>query len=217
MALERSQKNTSKTSTAVIQLMSQKKAYEQTITGKLEALSLPDAADTIWARIEFQLDIDMPTGDGGDNGLASPSGGSWIGRGGLFIFVLGFVTIFLVSNNNKKQSITKTNPVETKTSPGTNNLNATNNERHNLTRLPIQPKRTSSSVKAAINKVDDTPSAIPITIEPAAGDILPQDAVIKPPPLLVVDSAQQKRKKKGVSGITDNDYRIVPVTKDSIE
>ena len=197
--------------------MNQKKAYEQTITGKLEALSLPDAADAIWARIETQLDIDMPGGDGGDDGPTSPTGGSWIGTGGLFLFVVGFVTIFLVYNNNKKESIINTNPVETKTSPGTNYLNPASNERPNSTRLPTQPKRISSSVKTAINKVDDTPSAIPITIEPAVGDILPQDAVIKPPPLLVVDSAQQKRKKKGVSGITDNDYRIVPVTKDSIE
>jgi len=46
---------------------------------------------------------------------------------------------------------------------------------------------------------------------------LPQQALIKPSLLSIVDSAQQKRKKKGVSGITDNDYRIVPVTKDSIE
>ena len=73
--------------------MNQKKAYEQIITGKLEALPLPDLADAIWARIETQLDIDMPEGDGGP-GSGPSSGGGWIGGAGLFVFVAALITIF---------------------------------------------------------------------------------------------------------------------------
>ena len=56
--------------------MNERKAYEQTIKGKLEAIPLPDMEDAIWARIETQLDIDMPTDDGGGNAPSpnNPSG-----------------------------------------------------------------------------------------------------------------------------------------------
>ena len=82
--------------------MDHKQAYEQIIAGKLNALPLPDMADAIWSRIETQLDIDLPEDDGGGNNPAPPSGGSWLGRAGLFVFIAAFVTIFLIYKNNKK-------------------------------------------------------------------------------------------------------------------
>ena len=45
--------------------MKEKRAYEHIISGKLEALPVPDMEDIIWARIETRLDTDMPTDDGG--------------------------------------------------------------------------------------------------------------------------------------------------------
>ena len=52
--------------------MNNKQAYEITITSKLEALPLPDMEDAIWSRIEAQLDIDLPTDDGG-GGTSAPN------------------------------------------------------------------------------------------------------------------------------------------------
>ena len=89
--------------------MNQKKAYEQTIAVKLEAIPLPDMADAIWARIENQLDIDMPTDDGGGNSTPdAPSGFGWIGGSVLFVFAVALVSFFIINNNNKnKQTISR--------------------------------------------------------------------------------------------------------------
>src|SRR6476620_1768263 len=70
MAPERSKENTAKTNTVFENRMNQKLTYEQTITGKLEALPVPDMEAAIWKRIEFQLDIDMPSG--GDSDATQP-------------------------------------------------------------------------------------------------------------------------------------------------
>ena len=46
--------------------MRKKETYEVTLTSKLEALPLPNLEHMIWSRIEAELDIDMPTDDGGE-------------------------------------------------------------------------------------------------------------------------------------------------------
>ena len=116
--------------------MNQKATYELTITEKLEQLNAPDMVDAIWARIEAQLDIDLPTDDGPANPPAPTSGpGKWLNRG-FIIAAVAIVLIYLF--NNRKQTITSndqptiTAPVTTpnnnnnpvrNNSPGTNNAN----------------------------------------------------------------------------------------------
>ncbi|HEX2606857.1 MAG TPA: hypothetical protein VHK91_05735, partial [Flavisolibacter sp.] len=80
--------------------MHPKQAYEQTITSKLEALPVPDMADAIWARIEAQLDLDMPTDDGGGN-PSSPSGGGWAGKASLFAVIAAIVIVYFLRSRTE--------------------------------------------------------------------------------------------------------------------
>src|SRR5215203_5122305 len=84
--------------------MHQKAGYEITITEKLEQLSVPDMVDAIWARIETQLDIDMPPDEGPSEPPATPRSGGWIGT----IFIAAIVAIIYftnVKNNNDNNNL----------------------------------------------------------------------------------------------------------------
>jgi hypothetical protein len=194
--------------------MDHKKAYEQTIASKLEALPLLNMADAIWSRIETQLDMDMPADDGGGNEPGSPSGGSRLRRTGLFVFLAAFVTIFLLYKNNKKaeplfQPNHTTQP--TQSSLPTVQSNKTNSEgRNDETSLP----QTRSGDPLIENRVDSA-SNIPVSVSPSPTDSVQQVMDVPPPSLPVNDTAPTKKKMRGVTGITDNDYRIVPAKKDS--
>lgn len=48
--------------------------YEQLIAQKLQEMDVPDQANSIWATIEQQLSIEMPT-DSGSGGQIIPTGG----------------------------------------------------------------------------------------------------------------------------------------------
>ncbi|HEU0112637.1 MAG TPA: hypothetical protein VFQ73_17305 [Flavisolibacter sp.] len=190
--------------------MNQKKAYEQIITGKLEALPLPDLADAIWARIETQLDIDMPEGDGGP-GSGPSSGGGWIGGAGLFVFVAALITIFLLSKNkNKENSLVLPNRTQQQAPATTPVINSgpliDNTRREVQTSAParVQPKNDSTT--------SDFPGLMPspdITGNNPPSDSVQQATAIQLPPFLPADTVVKKR-PRGVQGITDNDYRIVP-------
>jgi hypothetical protein len=194
--------------------MDRKKAYEQIIAGKLEALPLPDMADAIWSRIETQLDWEMPTDDGGGSGPGAPSGGNWMGRAGLFVFIAAFVTIFLIYKNNKKaeplvQPEPTVQPAQPPLPAGTNNL--INQGRKGEIPLP-QNQEVVPATRSGADSASSTP--LPVTLAPT--DSVHQTTVI-PPPFVPIgaDTAPPKRKPRGVTGITDDDYRIVPDKKDS--
>ena len=108
--------------------MNQLKAYEITIKGKLEAIPLPDMEDAIWARIEAQLDTDMPTDDGSNGPFDSPSG-PWILGSSILAFLLTLITLYYTQKNpdnssagTENQNNTFQNSVQTDDSgpPGSN-------------------------------------------------------------------------------------------------
>jgi hypothetical protein len=219
MAPERSPENTTKTITAVKHVMEQRPTSEQVIASKLEVLPVPNMADAIWTRIELQLDIDLPTDDSGGSGLApsKPSGPGILGWG-LSVVLVALITTFLLYKNTPKTNqpaIQTPVPTQTQVNPP---------EQKNIE--PPQPERTTISNK------NTTKTATP---EPTSST--PQDSVVQQPivtvppqtldsatnlsnaPLVTThapkDSIQRSKKKRGVSGLQDGDYRIVPVTKDS--
>jgi hypothetical protein len=218
MAPERSTENPAKNDTAFRNLMEHRPAYEQLISGKLELLPVPDMADAIWARIERQLDIDLPT-DGGNNGPVptKPSGPGALGWG-LSIFVVALITAFLLY---KKEPQTG--------KPANQNLPAATEQiqqpAQNTTAPPL-PGRTTGTTNTEVRKepanqpLNPAPDSIvqqPVVSAPLhAPDsvkTLPAEPLVKAP--TAADSVQTSRKKRGVSGITDADYRIVPTKKDS--
>jgi hypothetical protein len=243
------------------------KAYEITIKGKLEAIPLPDMEDAIWARIEAQLDTDMPTDDGNGGPFDSPSG-PWILGSSILAFLLTILTLYYTqknpdnysagteSQNNPTQNsdqtdgagppgsnaeiqpvspgnstgdlrVKETNSSQQNLQPGLNgqqsfvpgnNLQENPTQENGLQNLPgsnLQQNLPGSNVQQ--NPVpgsnvlqedllrDQTVNQSPPAVELAKDQT--QNGVVKPP---VKDSVVTGKKSRGVKGVTDSDYRIVP-------
>lgn len=194
--------------------MNQKAAYELTITEKLEQLTVPDMVDAIWARIETQLDIDMPPDQGPSEPPSSPltGGGLWIGS--LFIAAL-IATIYFITNksntNNNQQ-----NPADS--------INIINSPVNTIDRSPPSPDIQSSptavpgqnnSIPAIINNDSTVTPFLNDSIVNAIPDSIGNDLAIDAPPITRQPDTVSKKKGRGVKGIKDSDYRIEPVKKDS--
>lgn len=206
--------------------MNQKTTYEQLITEKLEGMPVPDMADAIWARIENQLDIDMPTDDGGtDPEPRNPSGGGWVGGTGLFVFVVALVTIFFINKNQRKRAQTKP-PVQIEQKANNVQLGDTLQKAPDRS-MPFESSRpqaaapgipvgiTPTASDNAVNK--DTTALYPpmvTTVDQKTPDTVRNVVTVTPPPVSKQDSVKPKR-TRGVPGITNDDYRIVPVDRDS--
>jgi hypothetical protein len=103
--------------------MNERLKYEQLIGGKLQGLPVPDMADAIWSRIEAQLDIDLPTDDGGGGSPLTPPSGPTIIGWGLSVFIIAVVTAFFLFKNKPEKNInSKQLPgIEQTVSPKTQN------------------------------------------------------------------------------------------------
>ena len=204
--------------------MNQKTTYEVTITGKLDQLPIPDLREVIWARIEGELDADMPTDDGGDTPPSSPTG-SKVLHFALPGVVVIIITLFLIKTNDKTPQ-TRNNYTTTPTIPTTTTAPAAsppplNTRTETLKeKAPVTYPGTPVPAGTLPNGTDSASLPLADVIPPAADNtnIDPQPAppLVQAPPTQPVktDSVTQK-KKRGVTDITDNDYRIMPVKPDS--
>ncbi len=193
--------------------MIKKQTYEVTITSKLEALPIPDMADAIWTRIEAQLDIDLPTNDGGGNNPPSgPTGFGWYGGAGLIVIAAAIITFLSVKKDDQKTETTvdKVNPSKVDSTETRALAPAKNPDSKSTATAPFDIGIVDSSV------VVPTDSAI-FVHEPALPPI--KDSVIlgndQPKNYFLSKDSTPPKKLRGVRGITDSDYRIVPKQKDS--
>ena len=188
-----------------------------TITEKLELLTVPDMVDAIWARIETQLDIDMPPDDGPVNPPANPPAGtgSW-SRVVITIFVAALVATIYFTNrktntNNNNQLIT---PANTTTISSPDN---TKDKPPPAGSSVIPPKQQVTPDKNA--PLPSAPGRDSLITSGDGGDIAIPDSVVANPVLIpapVISSVDtSKKKSRGVQGIQDADYRITPVKRDS--
>lgn len=213
MAPERSPEDITTTITAFKKLMDQHPEYEQTIAGKLQSLPVPDMADAIWSRIEAQLDIDLPTNDGGDNPPSpSPSGPDVVGWG-LAVVIVALVSIFLLLKNKKESNNNQTSipAIETIQKPI-----ETANDPPPAGKQNAQPTITNPNpvINNTINVRQDSTLQQALTANSA--DVQDTASLGKAPSSVVTgsqartDTMPAGKKKRGVSGLDDNDYRIEP-------
>lgn len=197
--------------------MNQKALYELTITEKLEQLTAPDMVGAIWARIETQLDTDLPTDDGPANPPAAPQKGpgKWIGRR---VIIAGVVIVLLFFFNKRTQIFpsasqptihtpatqpTKTEPVRNN-SPGTNNVIT---PQKNISPLanPSRVLRVDSNATAPVTE--------PVELLPDSSKLIINEQPVFTPPLVLPQKnlpSDSIKKGRGVKGISDTDYKIVP-------
>ena len=192
--------------------MNEKMIYEQTIASKLETLPLPDMADAIWARIEAQLDLDLPTDDStGGNTPNFPTGGIILGGVGI-IFITVLYLLFIQTNKKSNTPVVipdsslapRSQPLSTPSAapPRTKSQNNT---------LPANPLPTQANATVPFPVADSSyttslPSPVvadSMTLPNPAG--LPA-AVMQQKP----DTITATKKGRGVTGLTADDFRIVP-------
>jgi len=200
--------------------MDERLKYEQLIGGKLQSLPVPDMQDAIWARVKAQLDMDMPTDDGdGGSTPHSPSGPTIIGWG-LSVVIIALITLFFLFKN--KPSI-KTNSEQ----PASVQQPISPNDQNNSP--PLQksstPNKTTNVVgngaNNSVTNISNDSSRIqhqPFTIAPSAGDsvktnLSPSLVTLSPPPLADTGTIP-KKKGRGMTGLSDSSYRIIPKNKD---
>jgi hypothetical protein len=192
--------------------MNKKTIHEITITEKLQHLPLPGMEDAIWARVKAQLDLDLPTGDDGGSGPDAPSGSGWTWGAGVFLFVAAFVAVFFLRKDDQQPSFLPSSTPVQNTSPTASPVRQPTTQREQSS---PGPGTASSPVPGTfVSPPFDSLLAAPLATQPA-GDSLQRTTLLVPPPVLV-DTTKQKPKTKGVSGLTDADYRIVPAKKDSL-
>ena len=247
--------------------MNQLKAYEITIKGKLEAIPLPDMEDAIWARIEAQLDTDMPEDDGNSGPFDSPTG-PWILGSLILAFLLTLLTLYYTQKNpdnssagTESQNNTIQNTVtgedagppgstpeiqnvspanstgdlrvneagssQQNLQPGLNGQQSFvpgNNAQENLTQENGLQNLPGSTILQNLPGSNVLQNPVPgstvlqeevlrdqaVNQSPPAAELAKdqtQNGVVKPP---VKDSVVTGKKSRGVKGVTDSDYRIVP-------
>jgi hypothetical protein len=221
MAPERSPEDLAKNDTALKNEMEQRPAYEITIAGKLDRLPVPDMADAIWARIERQLDIDLPTNDGGNGPAPSkPSGPGAMGWGLSALLVALVTTFFLL----KKEPQTPTPSIQ----PSAPAIEQTTQPTQNSTGSPPPADNTKTVRNTVRQETAPVKRAVPPSADPVVQQPVVSTAPLKGPDSVntianapaasapaAKDSVQTGRKKRGVQGLTNDDYRIVPAQKDS--
>jgi len=205
--------------------MNQKNKYEIIITEKLQQLAVPDMEDAIWARIEARLDIELPPDDGPSSGPNSsvPVTGPLIGAGLLILLTALIYTLFPAKENAGDQEII---PGKTNTLPA--GAPVTNQGRNDsLLGLPeIIPAPLQGTGQNGINDLTaiDTLTSSPgpdslnlfSAVDSTAANRTSQDNTVTgiPPPAKNAKDSTSK-KSRGVTGINDADYRIVPAKQDT--
>lgn len=190
--------------------------YEQLIAQKLEQLDVPDMADAIWSRIKTELDSDMPEDDNNGNNNpspVSPKSPVSLNQGfGWLAFIVCIAVMMSVNKQSKKEkSEQSTLPLPVKEQPVTplnNNVLKdvkTGMPKERPGKLPVViPDKNQAST---FRPVEPTVNALP-----GKDSLQTMPSMQLPPGLnhtpLIKDTGPQK--KKGVRGITDDDYRIVP-------
>ena len=187
--------------------MNQPTAYEQLIAQKVQEVEVPELRNSIWATIEHQLNNEMPPDGPGSGG---PNNFNWgIGGKGLFTLFVAIATYISVSKqtfDNKRDALQKPKAIE--------HHKPTQKKLDSLNHLPPLKEKTSKENGAA--KVQDAVVAQPKgvdSVQTASNSVL-ESAPSTP---TKADTVVTTRKARGVRGISDADYRLIPTRKDSVK
>jgi len=189
--------------------MSQSTTYEQLIAQKLQELAVPDQADAIWATIEQQLNIEMPVNGPGSGGLNNPGWG--LGGGTLLTLFIAALTYIFISRQDLE---TERNVIDKPASIQYQKPAKSREDTLNQMVFPAEVKKDQPAlIPGPGNKKEQEVPALneePTVPAPKAAEV---PAVVLPK----ADTVVAGKKTRGVKGISDADYRLVPSRKDSVK
>ncbi|RPD43875.1 hypothetical protein [Paracnuella aquatica] len=205
-------------------MMHPKERYEEIITGKLTALPLPDMADAIWLRIERQLDIDLPSDEGGNMPEPpSPWSGGGLAVGAGLLAVVGALIAFLYLQpvSNKITNNTPANtPANIQVATPTINNDIPSNQSALMKPVNGPPaantgKPQTAAPETAIADVTIAPTPNGDSSFTPAENLTAQATTNVPAALPEVKQDTVPKKRRGLQNISDKDYRIVPKNGDA--
>ena len=186
--------------------MNKQMTYEITIKKKLENIPVPDLSEMIWARIENELDTDP--GDSSDNNPPSPSsptGGIILG-GTALLFIMALTFYFLTKKPNDIPQIDKvqtTLPVQNNNQPNSPGTNAN-----------VQPNTSPGNIKQENIADTNMQVEIPFTSQSIVNDSIVKTEIVQgneiPLTLPKTMDTIPVKKTRGVTNISNDDYKIVP-------
>ena len=186
--------------------MNKQMTYEITIKKKLENIPVPDLSEMIWARIENELDTDP--GDSSDNNPPSPSsptGGIILG-GTALLFIMALTFYFLTKKPNEIPQIDKvqtTLPVQNNNQPNSPGTNAN-----------VQPNTRPGNINQENIADTSTQVEIPFTSQSIVNDSIVKTEIAQgneiPLTLPKTMDTIPVKKTRGVTNISNDDYKIVP-------
>lgn len=205
--------------------MNQPTTYEQLIAVKLQELSAPAKIDAIWARIEQQLDVEMPTDESGptDTGASSHPGFYFPGSKFLYVLLAAVAGIYFLTRShaiqNEASEINSQQPFEILDS-ATGLKDPVKNKDSEVifsdkADMPVNEQvisndsATSSIAEPVPNEVvnKEPEPVIPSNVAPTSNETKKLSTPI------VTDTTAKKG--RGVKGINLSDYKIAPVKKDN--
>lgn len=197
--------------------------YEDKIAGKLAELPLPNLQDTIWARIETMLDADDALEDNEikqDEIINEVTGNKKIFSKktiALLIIIAVIISIILVKKQKNKQlqprqvdiinTVPKQTPIDIK-------------QKESVLVKPDKPDiqktrlLTVDSVQQSNTGNDTSFIKIPPVVNLPVTDTAVKKEIPERPP---AKKDSVIKKPKGVSGISDSDYKLKAIAKDSIK
>lgn len=201
--------------------------YEILIAQKTALLPVPDMADSIWARIEVELDA--PAADPVNKKQPKQKASSKQGAGrllhpGIVAITAAAITLLAVWLFNKKKKTIRNKPV-----PGLNEERKNPVLKNSDTAVPypvIKRKPPETMAPAGNNSFSNEPGSVLRPIDNGT-PILQRDAIsndsqavklsadkpVTDPLKTVIPSG----KPGGVKGLSDSDYKIISVKKDSVK
>jgi hypothetical protein len=209
------------------------KSYEQLIAEKIQQVPVPDMANNIWAHIEQALDGGPGnTGEEQTPAPKSPGGGAYPGSG-LYFYIAGclligiIIFVIMISQRSPKPSA---RPVDTQQKrsdqpgPSTKKYPDTVAGKDETITIPNKPViKKDDPAKAVllpiISSNTDSAFRIPVLIPGIDSMHLPnQQLTVRPGPdsLIRQNGIITIKKPKGVTGISDSDYKIKGFKKDSL-
>lgn len=205
--------------------MNQPTTYEQLIAVKLQELSAPAKIDAIWARIEQQLDVEMPIDESGptDTGASSNPGFFFPGSKFLYVFLAAVAGIYFltrpyaiqneaaeINDQQPYEIIDSVNAVSNPIKKSDSEITFTDNADMSVADKAIPNDSTSADISEPISNqiITKEPESI---IQPPVSNLVNE---IKKSPVSIIPDTTVK-KGRGVKGINLSDYKIAPVKKDN--
>ncbi len=190
--------------------------YEQLIAQKLQQLPVPDMADAIWARIEMQLDNDMPTDDTNNSPSTPPSPIKPLRKTMGWLTAIIAVIAIIVINKQRQQTQPAPTPYvieQQQTIPSAQSNKPDNPLPAPVNKNTVMPGVITPGNVDSVSSQQNIPAPInTVLLNDSVNNVLPpvvnqQPQLIQAP--VTIDSTPVK-KRRGAQGITDKDYRIVP-------